>query len=139
MNLSRELSLAVVDCEFPYDVPLEFIEKLLKDNLDNFQRNIDRIVEGPFYKGVSGYGSSNVAVKLVARCKEEDRYQIQRDLLRAYRQLLVKHGIDLSYDQIVINEASKTNIKTSSSTIKEANQFSKDQKELSKEFEEQDH
>lgn len=139
VNLSRELSLAVVDCEFPYDVPLEFIEKLLKDNLDNFQRNIDGIVEGPFYKGVSGYGSSNVAVKLVARCKEEDRYQIQRDLLRAYRQLLVKHGIDLSYDQIVINEASKTNIKTSSSTIKEANQFSKDQKELSKEYEEQDH
>ena len=29
INLSRELSLAVVDCDFPYDVPVELIEKLL--------------------------------------------------------------------------------------------------------------
>jgi small conductance mechanosensitive channel len=28
VNLSREISLAVVDCDFPYDVPIEYIENL---------------------------------------------------------------------------------------------------------------
>ncbi|MCR5349982.1 MAG: mechanosensitive ion channel family protein, partial [Acholeplasmatales bacterium] len=58
INMSRELSLAVVDCEFPYDVPIEVIENLLKDHFDLFREKIPAIIEGPFYKGVSGYGDS---------------------------------------------------------------------------------
>lgn len=131
VNLSRELSLAVVDCEFGYDIPLEFVENLIKNNLDKFKENIPDIVEGPYYKGVSGYGSSNVAIKLVAKCHEEDRYQVQRDLLREYRQLFVKNGFDLSYDQVVINQPSKSDIKVSKKDKKEAREFVEEQKELS--------
>lgn len=137
VNLSRELSLAVVDCEFPYDVPLEFIEKLLKDNLDNFKTKIPAIVEGPYYKGVSGYEASNVAVKVIAKCHEEDRYQVQRDLLREYRQLFVANGIDLSYDQVVINQPSPTDIKVTKKVKKEVESFVEEQKILSDGLEEQ--
>lgn len=137
VNLSRELSLAIVDCEFPYDVPLEFIEKLLKDNLGRFKEVIPGIVEGPFYKGVSGYGSSNVAVKIVAKCAEEDRYQVQRDLLREYRQLFVENGIDLSFEQVVISQATKSDIKTNKKIKREAEEFFESQKEKSKGLEEQ--
>ena len=139
VNLSRELSLAVVDCEFPYDVPLEVVEKLLKDNLENFGERIPAIVEGPFYKGVSGYGASNVAVKLVAKCTEEDRYQVQRDLLREYRQLFVANGIDLSYDQVVINQPAKSTLKASQKTKAEAAAFVEEQKVASEGMEEQPH
>ena len=137
VNLSRELSIAVVDCEFPYDVPLEFVEKLLKDNLENFKTRIPEIVEGPFYKGVSGYGASNVAVKLIAKCSEEDRYQVQRDLLREYRVLFVANGIDLSYDQIVVNQPEKSKIIASEQIKKEANAFVEEQKTASENLEEQ--
>ena len=139
VNLSRELSLALVDCEFPYDVPLEYVEKLLKDNLENFKKSIPAIVEGPFYKGVSCYEASNVAVKIVAQCAEEDRYQVQRDLLREYRQLFVAHGIDLSYDQVVINQPSKSEIKTTKKMKKEAEEFVAEQKIASEGIEEQEH
>ncbi|MGN0807484.1 MAG: mechanosensitive ion channel family protein [Candidatus Coproplasma sp.] len=137
VNLSRELSLAIVDCEFPYNVPLEYVEKLLKDNLEDFKAKIPAIVEGPFYKGVSGYGSSNVAVKLMAKCHEEDRYQVQRDLLREYRQLFVANGIDLSYDQVVINQPSKSEIKVTKKIKKEAEEFVEEQKLASDGLEEQ--
>lgn len=137
VNLSRELSLAVVDCEFPYDVPIEFVEKILKDNLPIFKEKIPDIVDGPYYKGVSGYGSSNVAVKIVARCSEENRYQVQRDLLREYRQVFVQNGIDLSYDQVVINQPTKTEIKTSKRIIEEANKFVEEQRVTSGGLEEQ--
>ena len=138
VNLSRELSLAVVDCEFGYDIPLEFVEKLIKDHLETFKETIPAIVEGPYYKGVSGYGPSNVAIKLVAKCQEEDRYQVQRDLLREYRQLFVKNGFDLSYDQVVINQPSKSDIKVTKHMEKEARNFVEEQREASRELEEQE-
>ena len=137
VNLSRELSLAVVECEFGYDVPLEFVEKLLKDHFAEFKEHIPAIVEGPFYKGVSGYGSSNVRVKIVAQCSEEDRYQVERDLLREYRQLFVKNGFDLSYEQVVLNQPEKSEIKATKKTIKEAEEFAKEQKDASQKLEEQ--
>ncbi len=138
VNLSRELSLAVVDCEFGYDVPIELIEKLFKENLDKFKDKIPEIIEGPYYKGVSSYGASNVAVKLVAKCKEEDRYQVQRDLLREYRQLFLSNGIDLSYDQVIINQPSNKEFKVNKSIINKANKFVEEQKNLSEGLEEQE-
>ncbi len=132
INMSRELSLAVVDCEFPYDVPIEVIENLLKDHFDLFREKIPAIIEGPFYKGVSGYGDSNVAVKIVAKCKEEDRYQVQRDLLREYRMVFTEAGIDLSFNQVVISNYKPTDYKTSKKKKEEAQNFVDEQKELSK-------
>ena len=137
INMSRELSLAVVDCEFPYDVPVEIIETLLKENFDNFKEKIPAIIDGPFYKGVSGYGDSNVAVKIVARCKEEDRYQVQRDLLREYRMVFTQAGIDLSFNQVVISQYKPTDYKSTKKTKEHAEQFVQEQKELSKEMDDQ--
>ena len=123
VNMSRELSLAVVEVEFPYDVPIEFIESILKDSFDDMKEKIPGIIAGPFYKGVSMYEASNVAIKLVASCKEEDRYQVQRDLLREYRMVLNKNGVDLSYDQVVINQAKESNVKASKEDIRKSNEF----------------
>ena len=86
---------------------------------------------------MSGYGSSNVRVKIVAQCSEEDRYQVERDLLREYRQLFVKNGFDLSYEQVVLNQPEKSEIKATKKTIKEAEEFAKEQKEASQKLEEQ--
>ena len=137
VNMSRELSLAVVDCEFPYDVPLQLIENILNDNLSKIKENIPAIKEGPFYKGVSYYGESNVAVKLIAKCNEEDRYQVQRDLLREYRILINSRGIDLSYPQVVINNSKESDYKLTEGDKKKADDFASKQKELSKDLEEQ--
>lgn len=134
INMSRELSLAIVDCEFPYDVPIEVIEGLLKDNFDDFREKIPAIMEGPYYKGVSGYGDSNVAVKIVAKCQEEDRYQVQRDLLREYRRVFREAGIDLSFNQVVISNFKPTEYKATNKIKKEAEQFVAEQKELSKDL-----
>ena len=120
INMSRELSLASVTCEFPYDVPVEFVETLLKENFPEFKKKIPAIVEGPYYKGVSYYGDSNVSVMVVAKCKEEDRYQVQRDLLREYRAVFLKNGIDLSFQQVVLNQPVASGIEVTESQRKQA-------------------
>ena len=138
VNLSRELSLAVVDCDFPYDVPIEHIEKLFEKNFDGIKERIPAIVEGPYYKGVTLYKDSNVTVKIVATCHEDDRFQVQRDLMREYRSILTNEGIDISYPQVVINQATtkKYNKVTKKDKIL-ADSFVEEQRELSEDLEEQ--
>ena len=137
INLSRELSLAVVDCDFPYDVPIEVVEKILKSNFDNIAENIPAIVEGPYYKGVCMYKDSNVTIKIVAKCLEADRFQVERDLNREYRRLLTENNIDISYNQVVINYPQEKNYKVTNKDKREATAFANEQKGLSQNMEEQ--
>ena len=137
INLSRELSLAVADCDFPYDVPIEHIENIIEKNLDSIRENIPGIVDGPYYKGVCMYKDSNVTIKLVAKCKEEDRFQVQRDLLREYRLILTKNGIDIAYPQVVINQPAKQEYHLTERGRENARSFVEEQKELSENMEEQ--
>ena len=138
VNLSRELSLAVVDLDFPYDVPVDLVENILQDNFDLMKENIKGIVDGPFYKGICNYKDSNVTLKIVAKCKEEDRFQVERDLMREYRRLLLDNNIDMSYQQVVINYAESKDYNTNSKSKKDAEVFVQKQKILSKEYEEQE-
>ncbi|MBQ3001211.1 MAG: mechanosensitive ion channel family protein [Bacilli bacterium] len=138
VNLSRELSLAVVDLDFPYDVPVDLVENILKDNFKLMQKNINGIVDGPFYKGICNYKDSNVTLKIVAQCKEEDRFQVERDLMREYRRILLENNIDMSYHQVVINYAETKEYSSNSKSKKEAEAFVKKQKILSKDLEEQE-
>ena len=137
INLSREMSLAIVDCDFPYDVPVELVETILKDSFPQIAKNIPAIKEGPFYKGVCMFKDSNVTIKIVARCLEEDRFQVERDLNREYRRILLENGIDISYAQVVINYPEEKQFKVSKKDKKEAQAFAKEQKELSHDMEEQ--
>lgn len=137
INLSRELSLAIVDCDFPYDVPVELVETILKDNFPKIAENIPAIKEGPYYKGVCMFKDSNVTIKIVAKCLEEDRFQVERDLNREYRRLLVENGIDIAYPQVVINYPEEKKYKISKKDKKEAQAFANEQKELSQDMEEQ--
>lgn len=137
VNLSREPSLAVVDVDFPYDVPIEFIENLFKEKFEELKDKIPGIITGPFYKGVSEYKDSNVTVKIVATCNEVDRFQVQRDLLREYRAIITAEGIDIAYPHVVIGKDEKSDIKVSKKEVKIANQFVEEQKEMSKDLEDE--
>lgn len=138
VNLSRELSLAIVDCDFPYDVPIEVLENLLKDNFDRIREDIPAIVEGPYYKGVCDYKDSNVTVRIVAQVKEDDRFQVERDLKREYRKLIKEKGIDISYPQVVLNYNETKDIKVTKKDKVTAQEFVEEQKVLSHDLDDQD-
>ena len=136
INLSRELSLAVVDFEFPYTFPLEKMESILNDNFPKFKEKIPQIVEGPFYKGICAYKDSNIAVRILAKVKEEDKYQVERDLLREYRLVLIENNVDVAFPQVVISYAENEDVKVTKKDKKKANSFNETQKELSDGLEE---
>jgi small-conductance mechanosensitive channel len=140
VNLSQDLSVAICDVEVTYDVSIEKIEAVIADHLKDVKAKIPAIVDGPYYKGVSSLDSdAGMAVKFVAKCKEEDRYQVQRDLNRDLYMMFDSNGIDMPYTHYVLynEEESAGTEDASKSEIKKAENFNNEQKAASKDIEEQ--
>lgn len=139
INNTRDLSIAICYVGIEYNESIERVENILKDNFETIKKNIPAIVSGPFYQGVSELGASSVNIKIVAKCKEENKYQVERDLNREIKLLFDKHNVNIPFNQIVLNYRDE-NEETAKSTAKEAETakaFIKEQKELTRGIDEQ--
>lgn len=104
VNLTNALSLAVVDISIPYEENLARTETLLIKHIEEMKKNIPSIVDGPFYKGVEEMADSAVILKVVAKCKEEDRFQCVRDMKRDIYIFLNDNKITVPYPQVTITQ-----------------------------------
>ena len=135
INQTKELSLAKCVVSTRYEDRIENIEAVIADNIESIKDKIPAIVEGPFYKGVSELGESGVDLLFVAKCKEEDIYQVQRDLNREIKIMFDNNGIGIPFPQVVIHKGEDDTPQTvSAKTAKKAQEFTEEQKELSKDI-----
>ena len=137
INMTNQLSLAVCDMSIEYGESLERVEAILKANFDSIKAAIPDIKEGPFYKGVSELGDSAVVIRFVAKCSEDVRYQVERDLNRQFKLLFDKNNINIPFPQIVLNQPVEFKGATASQQSA-AEKFVEEQKELSKGIAEHD-
>jgi small conductance mechanosensitive channel len=136
INQTQELSVAKCYVGIAYEDRIEKVEKIIADNLPKIKEKIPAIVEGPFYKGVTELGESSVNLLFVARCKESDIYQVQRDLNREIKIVFDDNNVNIPFPQITVsyNEGSN-NSKVSNKVKNEAEEFVEEQKGLSKDIE----
>ena len=135
INQSKELSIAKCYFATRYEDRIENIEAIIADNLESIKEKIPLIVEGPYYKGVSELGESSVNLLFVAKCKEADIYQVQRDLNREIKIMFDNNDIGIPFNQIVVHMGEDDVKETvSKKTIKKAEAFTEEQKELSKDI-----
>lgn len=135
VNLTDQLSVVSVDMSIEYGESLERVEAIIAQNIDKIKKAIPAIVEGPYYKGVSALADSSVNLKFFAKCEEDDRFQVERDLNRQFKLLFDKNNINIPFPQVVVNKP----IEFSSATEKEkeiAHEFVNEQKETSSGIEE---
>lgn len=135
INQTKELSIAKCYVSTKYEDRIENIEAVIADNIDAIGKKIPAIVEGPFYKGVAELGTSSVDLLFVAKCKESDIYQVQRDLNREIKILFDDNNIGIPFPQVVIHKG-EDDVKATvtKKTIKKAEEFTEEQKELSKDI-----
>ena len=135
INQTQELSLAKCYVGIPYSERIEKVEAIIADNLEKIKEKIPAIVEGPFYKGVSELGESGVTLLFVAKCQEDDIYQVQRDMNREIKVMFDNNNIEIPFNQLVVHmgEDADQN-KVSKKDIKKAESFNEEQKELSKDI-----
>ena len=104
INQTQEISVAKCEVGIEYGASIPKVEEVIKNNLDTIKNNIPAIVEGPEYKGVSALGESSVNLLLIAKCKEEDVFQVQRDMNREIKILFDDNGINIPFPQVVVNQ-----------------------------------
>ena len=135
INQTKELSIAKCYISTKYEDRIENIESVIADNIEAIGKKIPKIVEGPFYKGIAELGSSSVDLLFVAKCKESDIYQVQRDLNRELKIMFDNNNIGIPFPQIVIHKGEDDVHQTvTQKTIKKAEEFTEEQKELSKDI-----
>jgi small conductance mechanosensitive channel len=115
-----------------YGESLERVELVIRDNLEEIKKHIPEIVEGPFYKGVTELGGSSVDLLFMAKCSEQDIYQVQRDLNREFYVLFNKNNINIPFPQVTLSNRETEEVKITKSQEKQARAFADDQAEISK-------
>lgn len=135
INQTKELSIAKCYISTKYEDRIENIEAVIADNIEAIGKKIPAIVEGPFYKGVAELGASSVDLLFVAKCKENDIYQVQRDLNRELKILFDDNNIGIPFPQVVVHKGEDDVKQTvTKKTIQKAEEFTEEQKELSKDI-----
>ncbi len=104
VNLTNALSLAIVEISIPYEENLGRTETLLIERIKDMKKRIPTIVEGPYYKGVEDMADSAVILKVIAKVKEEDRFQTTRDMKRDIYIFLNENKITVPYPQLTITQ-----------------------------------
>ncbi len=132
INQTHELSVAKCYMTIDYDESLERVELILKENLPKIKEKIPAIVAGPFYKGVTELADSSVNLLFMATCKEEDIFQVQRDLNREMYLLFNKNNISIPFNQLVISKRETISGTVSKKEEIQAKKFADHQAEISK-------
>jgi moderate conductance mechanosensitive channel len=131
LNMTKDYSYVVCDVGIEYGEDLRYVEKVLREEFPNIQAKLPTIVDGPFYRGVSEFGDNAIVIKIIAKCKESDRVQLDRDLRRRILLAFDEHNINIPYPQIVLNQPTEI---VHESTHKEERQAETFVKEQSEEF-----
>lgn len=135
INQTQELSVAKCYVGISYGERIEKVEKIIAENLSTIKEKIPAIVEGPFYKGVTELADSSVNLLFVAKCKESDIYQVQRDLNRQIKIMFDDNDIGIPFPQITVSyDEGSDNSKVSKAVQNKAEEFVGEQKELSKDI-----
>ncbi len=104
INQTRELSVAKSIISIEYGESIPRVEKIISDNIAKLKENIPGAVEGPAYYGVDSLGASSVNLLFLAKCKEEDIYQVTRDMNRELKIMFDANGINIPFPQVVVNQ-----------------------------------
>lgn len=135
VNQTKELSVAKAYVSISYDTRIERVEAVIADNIGKMREAIPAIMDGPYYKGVSELGDSGVQLLFVAKCKEDDIYQVQRDLNRVIKIIFDDNSIEIPFNQIVVHDAEKeAQAALTKREQKKAEAFLDEQQELSKDI-----
>ena len=103
INQTQELSIAKSYVSITYEADLKQIEKVIEDNITLMSKNIPLVVGQISYKGVSELAESGVVLLFTASCKEQDVYQVQRDMNRQIKLVFDENKIAIPFNQLDVH------------------------------------
>lgn len=103
INQTKENSVAKCYLNINYEEDMDKVEEAIRNDLPAASTKLDKILSPIEYKGISEFSPGGVTLFFIAKCKEDDIYQIQRDMNKILKELLEKNGITLAYQNFVVH------------------------------------
>jgi moderate conductance mechanosensitive channel len=104
VNMTTESAIVVIDMPIDYDEDLERVEAILKKELPLLKEKYKKVVTGgPTYLGVQELADSSINLRILANCKEGDKFQLNRDLNRDLFLLFKKNNVNIPFNQVVVS------------------------------------
>lgn len=107
INQTKENSVAKCYMNINYEEDMDKVEAAINKDLKAASSKVKGLLEDIQYKGISEFSSNGVTLFFIAKCKEKDIYQIQRDMNKVLKQLLENNGISLAYQNLVVHTDNK--------------------------------
>lgn len=103
INQTKQNSVAKCYLNVNYEEDLNKIQKIADEDLKEASKQIKGLLSDIQYRGVSEFTSNGVTLFFLAKCKEPDIFQIQRDMNKVLKEMLQRHGVYLAYQNIVVH------------------------------------
>lgn len=104
VNISRYTSNALVYFTVPFDKDLRKVEAIIQANMEQIEKNIPFLTGKIIYKGITEITEKGAKMFFAAPCDEDNRYQVERDLLREIYLLFADNDIGYGYNQVQLNK-----------------------------------
>jgi len=103
-NHSRGSMLALLDIGIAYEADIDKALALLHQLVEDTARELDYVVEGPTVLGVQDLGSSQVVVRIIAKTKPMQQWELERFLRKKIKDLFDANNIEIPYPkQVLVN------------------------------------
>ena len=104
VNMTIHRSVAACDLTIEYGENIERVEKIIADYVPQIAEKYEVISEGPIYKGLVEFNEKGVVLRIIAKCHEVERLQLERDLNREFKMLFDKYKIRLAVPKVELIE-----------------------------------
>lgn len=101
-NYNRGHMMAVAEVGIAYEEDIDRTIEVLRRECEDAHREIHSIVEVPVVQGVVSLGDFAVNIRTVAVTIPGSQWQVERELLRRFKNALDKAGIEIPYPRRVV-------------------------------------
>lgn len=106
INLSQERAGIQIKVSTAYEEKTEKVEKILKSIVEKAKK-MENVFPESTYLGIDELGSSSINYALIIYCKQDDQWQIKRDVLKLIKDTYEKENIKIPYSQVEVHNGTK--------------------------------
>jgi small conductance mechanosensitive channel len=85
INMSVHRSMAICNFTIEYGENLKRVEEFIAEKIEEIASSYEVITDGPYYIGVVEFNERGVMLRIIAKCEEAKRMQLERDLNREFK------------------------------------------------------
>lgn len=102
INHSRGNSLAIIDICVAYEADINKAIKILKELGEKYyEKNRDKVVELPSVLGITGFGDSDVKLRMTIRTLPLKHWSVEREIRKEIKEAFDRENIEIPYPRRV--------------------------------------